>query len=107
MAKDISDRLKRLPPYLFQEIDRAKRERVAAGEDIIDLGVGDPDLPTPPHIIEALYQAAQDPANHRYALDGGMPELKEAIAGWYEKRFGVTLNPEWLEKADYCISQCD
>ena len=91
---DLADRLKKLPPYLFAEIDRTKREVVRTGRDIIDLGVGDPDLPTPPHIIEALHRAALDPANHRYALDLGMPTLRKAIAGWYGRRFGVSLDPE-------------
>ena len=90
---DLADRLKKLPPYLFAEIDRMKREVVRTGRDIIDLGVGDPDLPTPPHIIEALHRAALDPANHRYALDLGMPALRRAIADWYGRRFGVRLDP--------------
>lgn len=88
------DRLKKLPPYLFAEIDRIKRELIAQGKDVIDLGVGDPDLPTPPFIIEALSEAAKNPVNHRYALDQGMPELRRAIAAWYEKRFHVRLDPE-------------
>lgn len=91
---ELADRLKKLPPYLFAEIDRMKREVVKTGRDIIDLGVGDPDLPTPPHIIEALHRAALDPANHRYALDLGMPALRRAIADWYGRRFGVRLDPE-------------
>ena len=90
---ELADRLKKLPPYLFAEIDRMKREVVRTGRDIIDLGVGDPDLPTPPHIIEALHRAALDPANHRYALDLGMPALRRAIADWYGRRFGVRLDP--------------
>ncbi|MEK6727710.1 MAG: LL-diaminopimelate aminotransferase [Candidatus Omnitrophota bacterium] len=90
----ISKKLTSLPPYLFLEIDRAKRKAKQEGRDIIDLGVGDPDQPTPKHIIEALYQAAQDPSNHRYAFDQGMPALRRAIAGWYERRFGVNLNPD-------------
>jgi len=89
-----SKKLNELPPYLFLEIDKAKRKARAKGRDIIDLGVGDPDLPTPKHIIEALYKAAQDPSNHRYALDQGMPALRVTIAGWYKRRFGVTLDPE-------------
>lgn len=89
----IPDRLKKLPPYLFAEIDRIKRELIAQGKDVIDLGVGDPDLPTPSFIIDALNEAAKNPANHRYALDQGMPELRRAIAAWYKKRFGVTLDP--------------
>jgi LL-diaminopimelate aminotransferase len=90
----ISKNLKRLPPYLFVEIDKAKRAARAAGRDVIDLGVGDPDQPTPAYIIEALQQAAQDPANHRYALDQGMPVLRAAIAQWYRQRFGVTLDAD-------------
>ncbi|KPK39215.1 MAG: LL-diaminopimelate aminotransferase [Omnitrophica WOR_2 bacterium SM23_29] len=89
-----SDRLKKLPPYLFVEIDKAKRQARARGRDIVDLGVGDPDLPTPSHIIEALYKAALDPNNHHYALDSGMPQLRQAIATWYHKRFKVKLDPE-------------
>lgn len=89
-----SERLRKLPPYLFAEIDKAKRQAKANGRDIIDLGIGDPDLPTPSHIIEALYKAALDPNNHHYALDSGMPQLREAIAKWYRKRFKVKLDPE-------------
>ncbi|KPK42053.1 MAG: LL-diaminopimelate aminotransferase [Omnitrophica WOR_2 bacterium SM23_29] len=89
-----SDRLRRLPPYLFAEIDKAKRQARAKGRDIIDLGVGDPDQPTPTHIIEALYKAALDPNNHHYALDSGMPQLRQAIAKWYYKRFKVRLDAE-------------
>ena len=90
----LSKRVTSLPPYLFVEIDKAKRQARAEGRDIIDLGVGDPDQPTPRHIIEALYQAAQDPANHRYALDQGMPALRVALAKWYKTRFNVALNPD-------------
>ncbi len=93
MEYELADRLKKLPPYLFAEIDRVKREVARTGRDIIDLGVGDPDLPTPPHIIDALHRAALDPANHRYALDLGMPVLRQAIADWYARRFGVALDP--------------
>ncbi|MBP7836001.1 MAG: LL-diaminopimelate aminotransferase [Candidatus Omnitrophica bacterium] len=90
----LSKKLQDLPPYLFLEIDKAKRKARAAGRDIIDLGIGDPDQPTPRHIIEALYQASLDPANHRYALDQGMPALRRSIAAWYKDRFGVSLNPD-------------
>ena len=90
----LSKKLQALPPYLFVEIDKAKRKARAEGRDIIDLGIGDPDLPTPRHIIDALYQAAQDPATHRYALDQGMPALRRTIEGWYQRRFGVNLNPD-------------
>jgi len=90
----VSRNLSALPPYLFLEIDKAKRKARAEGRDIIDLGIGDPDQPTPKHIIEALYQAAQDPANHRYALDQGMPALRRAIEGWYKRRFNINLDPD-------------
>jgi LL-diaminopimelate aminotransferase len=90
----LSKKLQDLPPYLFLEIDKAKRKARAAGRDIIDLGIGDPDQPTPRHIIEALDQAALDPLNHRYALDQGLPALRRAIAVWYQDRFGVGLNPD-------------
>jgi len=94
MRIEISDRLKKLPPYLFVEIDKKKKAALSEGRDIIDLGVGDPDQPTPKHIIEALYKAASDPATHRYALDKGMSELRNRIAAWYRDRFGVRLNPD-------------
>ncbi len=90
----LSKKLESLPPYLFLEIDKAKRKARAEGRDIIDLGVGDPDQPTPKHIIEALHLASLDPSNHRYALDQGMSVLRKAIAEWYKKRFNVTLNPD-------------
>jgi LL-diaminopimelate aminotransferase len=89
----LADRLSRLPPYLFAEIDRLRRDARAKGVDIIDLGVGDPDLPTPPHIVERLRAAAGDPANHRYPSYEGMPRFREAVAGWYDRRFGVALDP--------------
>jgi LL-diaminopimelate aminotransferase len=88
-----SERLQQLPPYLFVQIDRAKQKARKEGRDIIDLGVGDPDMPTPSFIIEELTRAIQDPSTHRYALDAGMPKLREAIATWYKGRFGVTLDP--------------
>jgi LL-diaminopimelate aminotransferase len=93
MPFEKADRLKKLPPYLFKEIDRKKAEVRASGVDIIDLGVGDPDLPTPPHIIEALKAGAEDPANHRYPSYSGMNTFKDAVAEWYEKRFNVSLDP--------------
>ncbi len=89
----MADRLKRLPPYLFAQIDRQKKEARARGVDLIDLGIGDPDLPTPPHIIEALAEAAHDPRNHRYPDYEGMLAFREAAARWYQKRFGVSLDP--------------
>lgn len=88
-AKRIAD----LPPYLFAEIDAKKNEMRAKGMEIIDLGVGDPDIPTPDFIIEALKKAADDPKNHRYPSYEGMPAYREAVAEWYKERFGVSLNP--------------
>jgi LL-diaminopimelate aminotransferase len=89
-----AERLKRLPPYLFKEIDRQKAEVKARGVDIIDLGVGDPDLPTPGHIIEALKAASEDVTNHRYPSYSGMNDFKYAVADWFVERFGVKLDPE-------------
>jgi len=94
MMFKLSKKIQSLPPYLFVEVDKAKRKARAEGRDIIDLGVGDPDIPTPKHIIEALCQGAKDPRNHRYALDQGMPALRRAIGGWYKRRFNVDLNPD-------------
>jgi LL-diaminopimelate aminotransferase len=88
-----AERLEKLPPYLFKEIDRKKAEVKAKGVDIIDLGVGDPDLPTPPHIVDALKRAAADPANHRYPSYSGMNRFKDTVANWYKKRFHVALDP--------------
>jgi len=87
-----AERLRRLPPYLFKELDRQKDEVRRKGMDIIDLGVGDPDLPTPPHIIKALKEAAEDPANHRYPSYSGMGDFNAAVAGWYKERFNVSLD---------------
>jgi LL-diaminopimelate aminotransferase len=94
MKIKLSERLQKLPPYLFVEIDKAKRKARQEGRDIIDLGVGDPDQPTHGDIIEKLYQAARDPSTHRYALNQGMLRLRQAIAEWYVQRFNVKLNPE-------------
>ncbi|MFA6217225.1 MAG: LL-diaminopimelate aminotransferase [Candidatus Omnitrophota bacterium] len=94
MEFEISKRLKQLPAYLFLEIDKAKRQARKEGRDIIDLGIGDPDQPTPKFIIKALFKAAQDPVNHRYALDQGMPALRQAISKWYKTRFNVILEPD-------------
>lgn len=94
MQFDKSDRLKKLPPYLFVEIDKAKKKARDEGRDIIDLGVGDPDIPTPKFIIDALSKAAHDPATHRYSLDQGIPEFRLAAAKWLKVRFGVDFSPE-------------
>ncbi len=90
----VSRRVEHLPPYLFVEISKKIAEKKAKGEEVISFAIGDPDIPTPPHIIDRLCQAAQDPVNHRYPESAGLPELRQAIAGWYEKRFGVSLDPD-------------
>ena len=87
-------RLDNLPPYLFARIDAIKAQKRAEGVDLIDLGVGDPDLPTPEHIVDALCEAARDPANHHYPDYLGMLEYREAVAKWYDTRFGVKLDPK-------------
>jgi LL-diaminopimelate aminotransferase len=94
MGFEKAERLRRLPPYLFQEIDRLKAELVAKGVDVINLGVGDPDLPTPRHIIEALQRTAEDPANHQYPSYSGMNDFKGSVARWYKSRFGVHLDAD-------------
>jgi LL-diaminopimelate aminotransferase len=89
-----ADRMSRIPPYLFAEIDRKVQAKRAAGVDVISLGVGDPDMPTPPRIVNALQEAAADPANHQYPSYFGLRDLRQAIADWYAARFGVTLDPD-------------
>ncbi len=93
MAVEKAERLKQLPPYLFQEIDRLKAELISKGVDVINLGVGDPDLPTPRHIIEALQKAAEDPSTHQYPSYSGMNDFRISVANWYRRRFGVELDP--------------
>jgi LL-diaminopimelate aminotransferase len=85
--------LQGLPPYLFAELDRMKQEQVKKGVDVISFGIGDPDLPTPPHIIQALSAAAADPKNHQYPSYEGMLTFRKAAADWYRTRFGVSLDP--------------
>jgi len=94
MMFKLSKKLQSLPPYLFLEIDKAKRRARSEGRDIIDLGIGDPDQPTPKFIIDALNIVVLDPSNHRYALDQGMPALRVAISAWYKRRFNFTLDPD-------------
>ncbi len=88
----MSSKLGKIPPYLFVEINRRIADKRAKGEDVISFAIGDPDLPTPAHIIKRLNEAALDPTNHRYPETDGLPVLRQAIAGWYEKRFGVKLD---------------
>ncbi len=90
----LSKRVQNLPPYLFVEINKKIAEKRAKGEEVISFAISDPDIPTPPHIIDRLCQAAQDPVNHRYPETAGLPELCQAIAGWYERRFGVSFDAE-------------
>jgi LL-diaminopimelate aminotransferase len=87
-------RIATLKPYLFVEINQKIAEKRAKGEEVISFAIGDPDIPTPPHVIERLCREAQDPANHRYPESAGLPELSQAIAGWYQKRFDITLDSE-------------
>jgi LL-diaminopimelate aminotransferase len=88
-----SQRVEGLPPYLFAGIERQIAERRARGLDVISLGIGDPDLPTPPHIVEALAEAARDPAVHQYPSNQGELEFREAVAAFYSSRFGVAVDP--------------
>ncbi len=96
MGKLTAERLDRLPPYAFVEVRKRIREAKARGIDVISLAIGDPDRPTPPHVIEALNRAARDPANHTYPTDEdkGMLAFREAVARWYAARFGVSVDPE-------------
>lgn len=85
---------RRLPPYVFEQVNRLKAKARAAGADIIDMGMGNPDLPTPKHIVDKLVETVQDPRTHRYSASKGIPGLRKAQAGYYERRFGVKLNPD-------------
>ncbi len=87
-------RIRRLPPYVFAEVNTAKARARAAGEDIIDLGMGNPDGATPPHIVAKLVEAVQDPRTHRYSVSKGIPGLRRALAAYYQRRFDVALDPE-------------
>jgi len=89
-----SERLDRLPPYLFAELSRKIDEKKAAGVDVISLGIGDPDTPTPDLVVEALAEAGRDPGTHQYPSNKGRAELREAVAAFYERRFGVSLDAE-------------
>ncbi|MEK9673142.1 MAG: LL-diaminopimelate aminotransferase [Rhodospirillaceae bacterium] len=93
MAKEFH-RIRRLPPYVFAEVNAMKARARADGEDIIDFGMGNPDLPTPPHIVQKLVETVQDSKTHRYSNSRGIPGLRKALSGYYERRFGVTVDPE-------------
>jgi LL-diaminopimelate aminotransferase len=86
-------RLDAVPPYLFAELERKIAQKRSEGVDVISLGIGDPDLPTPPVVVEALAEAARDPRAHQYPTNHGSDELREAAAGFYRERFGVELDP--------------
>ena len=87
-------RIRHLPPYLFAEIDRMKQKEKKKGTDLIDLSIGDPDIPTPKHIVKAMKRAVENPEHHRYPSYEGMLPYREAVARWYKKRFDVVLSPE-------------
>jgi LL-diaminopimelate aminotransferase len=88
-----ADRIEKLPPYLFAQISKKVAAKKAQGIDVISFGIGDPDLPTPPHIVEALCDAARDPANHRYPETEGLADFRRSASQWYDRRFGVSLDP--------------
>jgi len=90
----LSKRIENLPPYLFVEINKKIAEKKARGEEIVSFAIGDPDIPTPAHIVDRLCEAAREPANHRYPETAGLPELRQAIARWYQRRFGVSLDAD-------------
>jgi len=94
MAIEEFPRMKRLPPYVFATVNALKMDARRRGEDIIDLGMGNPDMPTPPHIVEKLVEAAQKGTNHRYSASRGITKLRMAIADWYKRRFNVAICPE-------------
>jgi LL-diaminopimelate aminotransferase len=90
----LAKRIENLPPYLFVEISRKIAEKRARGEDVISFAIGDPDIPTPEHILERLCSAARDPANHRYPETDGLPQLRQAIATWYQRRFDLSFDSD-------------
>ena len=94
MTHQTSDRLAKLPPYPFVQLDRLKAEALGRGEDVINLGIGDPDLPTPDIIVNALADAARNPANHQYPLGGGLPQFRAEVASYYHRTRGITLDPK-------------
>lgn len=91
---ELANRIAKLPPYLFVEISKKIAQKRAEGIDVVTFAIGDPDIPTPKHILDRLWKEAQVPANHRYPESEGLPQLRKAIAGWYYQRFGVTLDAD-------------
>ncbi|HDH02513.1 MAG TPA: LL-diaminopimelate aminotransferase [Nitrospirae bacterium] len=94
MRIELADRIKNLPPYLFARIDGMKTEARNRGVDLIDMSIGDPDMPTPQHIVEAMKVAVEKPEHHKYPSYDGMPSYREAVSRWYTKRFNISLDPE-------------
>jgi LL-diaminopimelate aminotransferase len=90
----LAKRIEKLPPYLFAEISKKIAAKRAAGVDIVSFGIGDPDIPTPPHILDSLLEASRDPVNHRYPESEGLPEFRRAVADWYQRRFGLRFDPD-------------
>ena len=91
-------RLDRLPPYVFATVNEIKMAARRAGEDIIDLGMGNPDLATPPHIVDKLIEASRKSQNHRYSASRGITKLRMAIADLYKRRYGVDIDPDYIKK---------
>ena len=94
MTFEYADRIKRLPPYLFAEIEKIIKEKKSQGIDLISLSIGDPDLPPPRFVIEALKEEVANPKNHNYSFSQGEPDFRDAVAGWYKKRFNVDLQQD-------------
>ena len=90
---DLAKRVRDLPPYLFAAIDKMKQGAIKKGVDLIDLSIGDPDIPTPKHIVQRMKKAVENPAHHRYPSYEGMLSFRQAVADWYKRRFNVSLNP--------------
>src|SRR5512137_942694 len=94
MNVEFADRINRLPPYLFAEIEKQIKEKKALGVDLISLSIGDPDLPPPQMVLDALREETANPRNHNYSFSQGEPDFREAITVWYKKRFGVNLEQD-------------
>src|ERR1700733_10948545 len=101
-----SRRLDLLPPYMFAELERKVRAKRAAGVDVISLGIGDPDTPTYPEVVSAMQRAVADPSTHQYPTNRGRQELREAVAAFYARRFGVELDPETEVMAAIGAKEC-
>ncbi|MBI4843603.1 MAG: LL-diaminopimelate aminotransferase [Nitrospirae bacterium] len=94
VSAELADRVKKLPPYLFAAIDEMKQDALKKGVDLIDLSIGDPDIPTPKHIVQRMKKAVENPEHHRYPSYAGMLSFRQAVADWYKKRFNVKLDPK-------------